>query len=207
LIDSLEFVMTEALKVGVLSLVIAGTAGSAGFCQQSAPSPQLRQAPAATPRILPNKGAVEGGMYKNSSIGIEFKPPSGLRLQDPQMKGSPEAAQLLISVVADAGTPLPAVGFYAEKLEVYPVDKRGASDYLQRMIRAQEAKGCQHAGAAMTNQAAGASFLRADCEDGKGHETVLVATRNAFALVFIYEARDAKAVNILVDSTKIVVMQ
>jgi hypothetical protein len=89
------------------------------------------------------------------------------------MKGSPDAAQLLISVVADAGTPLPAVGFYAEKLDAYPVDKRGASDYLQRLIRAQEAKGCQRAGAAMTTQLGGVSFLRADCEDGKGHEAVL----------------------------------
>ena len=80
-------------------------------------------------------------------------------------------------------------------------------NYLQRLNRAQEAKGCQRAGAAMTTQLGGVSFLRADCEDGKGHEAVLVATRNAFAFVFIFEARDAKEANKLVDSTEVVVMQ
>jgi hypothetical protein len=191
-----------------MSLVIAIATVPLVFRQQSVPATQLRPAaPVPTPRILPNKGVVEGGTYKNPSVGIEFKPPLSLRLQEPQMKGSPDAAQLLISVVADAGTPLPAVGFYAEKLDAYPIDKRGASDYMQRLIRAQEAKGCQRAEAAMTTQLGGVSFLRADCEDGKGHEAVLVTTRNAFAFVFIFEARNANEANKLVDSTKVVVTQ
>ena len=208
LIDSVELVMRDTLRVGVLRLVIASTAVSLVFCQQSVPATPLRPAaPVPTPRTLPNKGVVEGGTYKNPSVGIEFKPPLILHLQEPQMKESPDAAHLLISVVADAGTPLPAVGFYAEKLDAYPVDKRGASGYPQRLIRAQDAKGCQRAGAAMTTQLGGVPFLRADCEDGNGHEAVLVATRNAFAFVFILEARDAKEANKLVDSTKVVVAQ
>jgi hypothetical protein len=209
LVDSLELVMRDTLRAAGLSLVIASAAGSLAFCQQSAPTTKLRPAPpASTPRVRPNKGVVEGGMYKNPSVGIEFKPPSGLRLQEPQMKGSPDAVQFLVSVVADGGTPLPAVGFYAEKLEVYhPADQRGASDYMDRMIRAQETYGFKRIGTAKATQFGGVSFLRADFEDGKGHEAVFVATRNAFAFVFIFEARDSKAANMLVDSTKVVVTQ
>ena len=191
--------MRDTPRVGGLSLVIASAAISLGFCQRPA---------TPAPRILPNKGVVEGGMYKNLSVGIEFKPPSSLRLQEPQMKGSPDAAQWLVSVVADAGTPLPAVGFYAEKLDVYhPVDKRDASDYLKRMIRAQEANGFKRIGTAVTTQFGGVSFLRAEFEGGDAHEAVLVATRNAVAFVFIFEARDAKEANMLVDSTKVAVTQ
>jgi hypothetical protein len=186
--------------------MIATVAGSPVLWSQGAPAKQPRSdAPVPAPRVLPSKGVVEGSTYKNPSIGIEFKPPSSLRLQEPQMKGSPDAAQLLISVIAEATNPIPALGFYAEKLDYYPEDKRGASDYVQRLIRAQEAKGCQRVGGAMTAQRGRVSFLRADCEDGKDHEAVLVTTHNAFAFVFIFEARDAAEANNLVNATEVVV--
>lgn len=112
---------------------------------------------------------------------------------------------MLISVVAEAANPIPALGFYAEKLDPYPEDKRSASDYVQRLIRAQEAKGCQRVGRVRTAQFGGVSFLRADCEDGNGHEAVLVTTQNAFAFVFIFEARDGAEANRPIDSTKVTV--
>jgi hypothetical protein len=152
-----------------------------------------------------NRGVVEEGTYKNASLGIEFMPPASLRLQEPQMKGSPDAAQLFISVVADAGSPLPAVAFGAERLEFYPPGKRSASDHLQRFVRAQKAKGCQSTLAPSTKQFEGIAFLRADCAGGNGYESILVATKSGLAFVLMFEARDREEADRLVDSTKVVV--
>jgi len=92
-------------------------------------------------------------------------------------------------MLADQG-PLPALGFYAEKVDHYPEGQRDASSHLRRMIRAEEASGCQRVGDTTKMTLSEVSFVRADCQDRKVHEVVLVATHNAWALVFIFQASD-----------------
>ena len=47
------------------------------------------------------------------------------------------------------------------------------------------------------------SFVRADCQDRRVHEAVLVATHNAWALVFIFQASDTAAADKLISATQL----
>jgi hypothetical protein len=196
--------MEDTLKAGALILTMT-VAASAVLWSQGAPAPQTRPAaPVRDRNLLPDKGVIEGGTYKNAGIGLEFTPTSSLHLQEPDVKGAPDAPPSFFSVlaVADRG-PLPALGFYAEKLDHYPEDKRDASSHLQRMIRAQEASGCKRVGGVTKTRLSEVSFVRADCEAGRAHEAVFVTTHSAWAFVFIFEASDAAAANKLIASTEV----
>lgn len=161
--------------------------------------------------VLPDRGLVERGTYKNPSIGLEFIPAENLRLQEPEMKGKPGTVPLLITVQAlsDRGfvSSLFSVReltvFYAEALASYPEEQRNSGRYLQKVIRANEAQGFQHVDGEMVSYLSGISFLRADFVQKEVHETVLVATHNAYAFVFIFAGADLDSTNKLIASTKI----
>ncbi len=48
----------------------------------------------------PDKGFVEGGTYKNAALGLVFTPDSKLKLESPQLKGTPGTVPLLVTVAA-----------------------------------------------------------------------------------------------------------
>jgi hypothetical protein len=204
--------MGDVLRTGILILTIASAATPPALWSQGSAVPRTRsKAPVPAQKVLPTKGVVESGTYKNASIGLEFTPASSLRLQEPEMKGTLDATPLLITVraVADPG---PFLGlfsersttvFYAEALAYYPEDKRGASNYVQRVIRAQEAGGFRHVGSVTSAQLSQTSFLRADFEKGKAHQAVFVTTHNGYAFVFIFGALDVGVTDKLIASTKI----
>jgi hypothetical protein len=124
-------------------------------------------------------------------------------LTGPEKKGTPGAPPSFFSVLAVAAQgPLPALGFFAEKVEHYPEGKRDASSHLQRMIRAQEASGCHRVGDITNIRLSQVSFVRADCEQEKVHEVILVATHSAWALVFIFQASDTAAADKLIAGTQ-----
>jgi hypothetical protein len=127
------------------------------------------------------------------------------------MKGTSDTTPLLITVRAVAA-PGPfldlfsgrsATVFYADALAYYPEDKRGASNYVQRLIRAEEGAGFRYVGSVTSAQLSQTSFLRADFEKGKAHQAVFVTTHNGYAFVFIFGALDAGATDKLIASTKI----
>jgi hypothetical protein len=204
--------MGQILSTGILVLTIASAITPPSLWSQGATVPQTRsKAPVPAQRVLPNKGVVESGTYKNASIGLEFTPASSLRLQEPEMKGTPDATPLLITVraVVDPG---PFFGLFSERsttvfsadaLAYYPEDKRGASNYVQRVIRAQEAGGFRHVGSVTSAQLSQTSFLRADFEKGKAHQAVFVTTHNGYAFVVIFGGVGAGVTDKLIASTKI----
>lgn len=204
--------MTHALVTGTLTLMIISVVPPPVAWSQAAPAPKARPAaPIPAQRSLPDKGVVEGAVYKNPSIGIEFTPPPSLHLQEPEMKGTPDAVPMLITVraVADRGLLAGLFSgksecvFYADKLSYYPQDKRDASNYIQQVISAQATNGFQHVGSLTTAQLSQASFLRADFEKGSAHEAVFVTTRDEFAFVLIFGASDGGTTDKLITSTKL----
>jgi len=127
------------------------------------------------------------------------------------MRGTPDSVPVLITVraVADRGlvsglfSGKSVSAFYADKLAYYPEDKRGASNYVQRVILAQATSGFQHVGNIVTAQLGEASFLRADFEKDSAHEAVFVTTHNDFAFVFIFGASGGATTDKLIASTKL----
>lgn len=201
-----EPAMKDTLRAGTLILTITVAAPAVLWSQGTFAAQTRSTAPVRDRKLLPDKGVIEGSTYKNASIGLEFTPASSLHLQEPEMRGAPGATPSFFSVlaVADRG-PLPALGFYSEKLDHYPGDRRDASSHLQRMIRAQEASGCQRVGGVTKTRLGQVSFLRADCAAGKAYEAVFVTTHSAWVFVFIFEASDAAAVDKLIAPTKVTV--
>jgi hypothetical protein len=204
--------MEGMLRTGLLTLTIASAVAPLALWPQGVVVPQTpSKAPVPAQRVLPNKGVVESGTYKNASIGLEFTPASSLRLQEPEMKGTPDATQFLITVRAVAGpgsffgffSDRSITVFYAEALAYYPEDRRGASNYVQRVIRAQQADGFRHVGMVTPAQLSQTPFLRANFEKGRSLEAVFVTTHNGYAFVFIFGALDAGVTDKLIASTKI----
>lgn len=146
----------------------------------------------------PNKGVIEGTTYKNSSIGVQFTPAPGLRLE--QMNS---AASNMIAVQAqnDPGPMYGLTVFYADELAQYPEDQRSASKYLQKVVRSNEADGFQLTEGEPSADMGGIRFLRADFVRGAVHESILATTHNGFAFVFIFSGASAERTGQLIAST------
>jgi hypothetical protein len=159
------------------------------------PTPPSNTSNAQSP---PNKGAIEGTTYKNSSIGIQFTPAPGLRLE--QMN---DAAPNMIAVQAQSD-PGPMYGltlFYADELAHYPEDQRNAPRYLEKTVRANEANGFHLTEGEPSAEISGVQFVRADFVRGMVHETILVMTHNGYAYVFVFAGSDAERTGKLIAST------
>ena len=175
-------------------------------------TPQSRtNATTSTPSVLPTKGLIEQGAYKNASIGLEFTPAENLHLQEPEMKGTPGSTPFLVTVqaLADQGVisslfwVRSLTVFYADALAYYPEDQRNSARYMKKVIRANEADGFHHVDGEASDQISGIPFVRADFTRRGGHETVLVMTNNTYAFVFIFAGSDLEVTNKLIASTKI----
>ena len=171
---------------------------------RSQPTPSIRN-------VLPTKGVIEQGTYKNPSIGLEFTPAEGLHLEEPEMKGTPGAASFFISVQAFSDrtllhgifSPRSTLVFLADALAFYPQEQRDPARYLQKVKRANLADGYQQVGEDTPAQMSGIAFLRADFIKGEVHETVLITTHNGYALLFIFADSSIERTNKLIASTKV----
>lgn len=152
----------------------------------------------------PNKGAIEGATYKNSSIGVQFTPAPGLRLEQVN-----PAASNMIAVRAqnDPGPMYGMTVFYADKLANYPEDQRNASGYLQKVVRTNEADGFQLTQGEPSAQISGIQLVRADFVRAAVHETILVMTHNGYAFVFIFAGASAERTGQLIASSDLKVTQ
>src|SRR5437660_9687326 len=134
----------------ILAFSFAASALLSWSQQQTAPPRENTTNSPQNP--LPTKGLVDNGTYKNTSIGLEFTPAESLKLQEPEMKGTPGTTPLLITVqaVSDGGvisslfSSQGLTTFYADALAYYPEEQRNVPRYLKKIIRANEAEGWQH---------------------------------------------------------------
>jgi hypothetical protein len=163
-----------------------------------------------SPDVIPNKGSIEQGTYKNPSIGVEFTPAENLHLEDPEMEGTPGAAKLLIRIKAIEGgllsgilSPRSVTIFYADALAYYPENQRGTPLYVDKVIRANKAFGYQTVNEVTQDQINGITFVRVDFVKGDVHESVFVTTHNAYAFVFIFAGSDFGSINKIIASTKV----
>jgi len=163
-----------------------------------------------TQGVLPTKGQVESGIYKNDSIGLQFTPAENLHLQAPEIVGTPGTTPLVVKVEANAKSGLLSglfsarslTIFYADALAYYPEEQRNPSRYLKKVVRANEADGYQHVNGKSSDEISGVSFMRADFTKREVYEVVLVTTHNDYAFVFIFAGSDVGVVNKMVASTK-----
>ena len=193
----------------VLAITLAA-ATPFSLLRQGAPQSRAKTT-ASTQNVLPTKGLIEQGTYKNPSIGLEFTPAENLHLQESEMKGTPGTTPLLITVqaLADRGlisglfSARSLTIFYADTLAYYPEEQRNAPRYLKKVIRANEADGFQHVDGETSDKISEIPFVRADFVKGEVHEAVLVMTHNAYAFVFIFAGSDVEVTNKLIASTKV----
>lgn len=177
---------------------------------QQATSPSPAEVTPSSPNVLPNKGSIEQGVYKNPSIGIELKPPDNLHLEDPEMKGTPGTVPLLIVVAASGDGPPSELSslrtlmvFDADALAYYPADQRNLGRYVDKVIRANEAEGYKTVTPATAGDIDEVSVARVDFVKGEVHESVLVTIHDAYAFVFIFAGSDFKVINKSITSTKV----
>jgi TonB family protein len=145
----------------------------------------------------PNKGVIEGTTYKNSSIGVQFTPAPGLRLE----LMAPASNMIAVQAQNDPGPMYGLTIFYADELAQYPEDQRSASKYLQKLVRTNESGGFQLTEGELSADMSGIQFLRADFVKGAVHETILVMTHNGYAFVFIFSGASAERTGKLIAST------
>src|SRR6516165_2956850 len=90
-----------------------------------------------TPVPQMDKGSVEGRTYKNASIGLELTVADGLEFQAPELKGTPGAVPLLVTVTAWRSegllSPRTATAFYADALAYYPEAQRSTDAYMRKV--------------------------------------------------------------------------
>jgi hypothetical protein len=165
----------------------------------------------SAPSLMPTKGLIDKGTYKNPSIGLEFTPAENLKLLEPEMKGTPGTTPLLITVQAASDRGLisgifsaPSITiFYADALAFYPEEQRNVPRYLKKIIRTNEADGWQHVHGMTSGQMTDISFSRLDFAKGDVHEAVLVAVHDGYAFVFIFAGSDIGVANKLIAATQV----
>jgi hypothetical protein len=164
-------------------------------------------AAAAQQNLSPDKGTIERGAYKNPSLGLAFTPDSNLKLESPELKGTPGSVPLLVTVAAWASPTWfearQGTVFYADALAYYPADQRTPERYMGKVIRGNRAEGAEQVQGKTNDHLSGLAFLRADFRRGRAYVVVLVSTHNGYAIVFIFAGPDEKTVNKLVASTKL----
>jgi hypothetical protein len=193
----------------VLAVAVAVT-GQSSSSRQDTKQPHTEPT-TSTPNVLPTKGQIEKGTYKNPSIGLEFTPADNLHLQEPEMRGTPGTTPLIITVEARSEGGLVSslisirslTTFYADALAYYPEEQRNATSYLKKIILANESVEFQHVDGKTSEQISGIQFLRADFVKEDVHEAVLVVTRHAYAFVFIFAGSDVEATNKLIAATDV----
>jgi len=180
-----------------MSFVVVQGAQDLGLASQSATGPS---------NALLQRGIVKDNSYKNVSLGLVFTPASGLKLGEPELKGTPGSLPLLVTIAAwPAGKPLSGFGtiFYADALSYYRSDQRSVEAYLRKITRTNIRDGFALLSGANPRALGGAVFSRADFRKGSIYESVLARTCGDYALVFAFVGPDVDVVNRLISGTTV----
>ena len=161
--------------------------------------------PPRPPLLMLEKGFVDGGTYKNGSIGLEFSPAPPLVLGKPEVKGlSADAAPLVtIGAWGDANKFSARQGtvFYADPLFPYPADQRSTGAYLKMVIKGNQTWGFELLESGLKDEMGGFSFARADFKRGVVYEAILVKACATDAFVFVFTGSRREAVNALIGAS------
>jgi hypothetical protein len=200
--------INRSLRMAGLTVTLALVV-SFSWSQQKTSQPRPK-ADSPSPSVLPTKGWVERGTYKNPSIGLEFTPAPNLSVEDPEMKGTPGTTPLLITVQATDRGLLSGVFsrknltvFFADALAYYPEDQRNTARYVRKVIKSNEGDGYQTVNDGTAGEISGVPFTRTDFELNDLREAVLVTTHNGYAFVFIFAGSSLEVVNNQIASTSV----
>lgn len=195
------------LTVGLIALIAVAA------MPQDRPA-RVVVAPSTASAVGPqwDKGVVEGGTYRNPSLGIEITPPPGIEFGTPELKGNPGTVPLLVTVTAVEPTTLTTffrgrkvMAYYSDALAYYPHAQRSSSAYLRKVVQANErgGQGFRSTGDSSDEIFGGLAFARQDFSNDTTYEVVLVKSCDAQALVFIFAASDHDGVNKLIAATQL----
>jgi hypothetical protein len=189
----------------VVGLVI--TLCTPQWTSSQSPTKPSSKIPLRLLRVPLDKGVVEGGTYKNDSVGLELTPASSLKLGTPVMKGTQGSLPLLVSVSAVGerkwSTASDGMGFYVEDLAYYPENRRSTEAYVSRAVQSQEKQGFVSVKGTQEERLGGVAFARTDFRQNEVYEAVHMKACDVYAFVFIFAGEDLAAVNKLVAQTNI----
>jgi hypothetical protein len=191
-------------KIAAIVLIFLAVTGMS----QDRP-PKIVVVPSNTSAVGPrwDKGVVEGGTYRNASVGIEITPAAGLEFGIPELKGKSGTVPLLVTITAVSAAKLfsgtNVMAFYTDALAYYPENQRSTEAYLRKVVRGNQKEGFEPLNASSESTLGGATFSRQDFQKGSRYEAVLVRACKPQAIVFIFAASDRDGVNKLIAATRL----
>jgi hypothetical protein len=169
--------------------------------------PPLREKTALpAPRL--DKGSVDGGIYKNPSIGLELTPDPKLKLGTPALKGKPGGSSTSLTIMAvgklRSGSARELTAFWAIPLAQYPADERSTDAVMRRVVEADQKDGLRPIRSSIGALGV-TSFARMDFSHGDhpAYEAVFVKTCETLALGFVFAGSDQDAVNKIIAATDV----
>lgn len=171
--------------------------------------PKVVVVPSTTSAVGPrwDKGVVEGGIYKNASVGLEITPATGLEFGTPELKGNTGTVPLLVTITAVSAPKLfssrDVMAFYADALAYYPENQRSTEAYLRKVVQGNQKEGFEPLSGSSEGVLGGTTFARQDFQKASRHEAVLVRACKAQAIVFIFAGSDRDGVTKLIEATQL----
>lgn len=171
--------------------------------------PKVVVVPSTTSAVGPrwDKGVVEGGTYKNTSVGLEIIPATGLEFGTPELNGNSGAVPLLVTITAVSAPRLfsrsDVMAFYTDALAYYPENQRSTEAYLRKVVRGNQKEGFEPLNGSSESTLGGTTFSRQDFQKGSRYEAVLVRACKPQAIVLIFASSDRDGVNKLIAATQL----
>ncbi len=161
--------------------------------------------PLAVPRW--DKGVIEGGTYKNTSVGIELTPASQLTFATPELKGKPGAVNSFVTISAWGSlkpTRIESTTFSAIALASYPEGQRSTDACMRKVVHANQNDGFNPIKGSSEGELGGVAFTRTDfLKKGPAYETILVKACDTQALIFVFVGSSQDAVNKIIGATEL----
>jgi len=158
------------------------------------------------PRL--DKGSVDGGIYKNPSIGLEFTPDPKLKLRTPELKRKSGDTSSSLMIVAlgkfRSGSAREVTAFWAIPLAQYPAGQRSTDAVTHRVVEADQKDGLRPIRSS-SGELGGTSFARTDFShrDHPAYEVVFVKACETLALGFVFAGSDQDAVGKIIAATDV----
>jgi hypothetical protein len=150
------------------------------------------------------KGAVEGRIYKNPSVGLELTPAPTLRFGIPKLNGSPAR---VVSVDAWDYSLSEGMSFSADILSYHPKNQRSTKALMQSLVETVRHGGYEPTNVRTEGTLDGVEFARIDFEkvgNPGGRWTYEAAFVRACAtkeLIFLFIGPDQESVKKLIGGT------
>lgn len=172
---------------------------------------QARVIAVAVPEFSPpvpqsEAGVVEGGIYKNSALGLELTPDPDLKLGSPEIKGKQREIPVYVTIAAwepfkPHSAPTGLV-FSAIALDYYPPDRRSTDACMRKVIEANQTNGFETVEGDSKGELGGISFARRSFfKVGPVYQTVFVRACAARVLILVFSGPDRNTVNKMISRT------